>query len=129
MITYIAHESNGVYSRDKRVTLDRRLRYAPYAQAGWLRDGYNHYTMYSYSSRIFTADVSCIGVEEITTRYADAAINYSRTTSRQVTYALRELGLTDNTIAKLKKFFTNGGITAVNLGREQWVNACTGEEL
>lgn len=109
-----------------------RLRYMPYAQAGWMREKENNYfTMVSYSSRIFTAQITAFGVEEISTRNADAAINYSRTTSKQVTMAMRELGLTDATIARLKKWFTRDRkhVTAVYVGRGQWVDGCTGEAI
>ena len=34
MKTYTAHCSDGFYNRDCRVTVDRELRYMPYAQAG-----------------------------------------------------------------------------------------------
>lgn len=131
MITYVAHEMNGVYSRDKRVTLDSRLRYMPYAQAGWLHDSYNNYIMYSYSSRVFRAEISSVGVEEISVRNCDAAMNYSRTTSRQVTMALREIGLSDSVIARLKKWFTSDSshVTAVYIGRGEWVDGCTAEVI
>lgn len=131
-MTYTAHEIHGgYYETYKQVDVSTRLRYMPYAQAGWLREKDNYLTMLSYSSRIFTAQVTAFGVEEISTRNADAAINYSRTTSRQVTMALRELGLTDTTIAKLKKWFTsdNKHVTAVYTGRGQWADADNGEVI
>lgn len=103
----------------------------PYAQAGWRRENDNYFTMVSYSSRIFTAQVTAFGVEEISTRSADAAMDYSRTTSRQVTMAMRELGLTDSTIARLKKWFTSDSehVTAVYIGRGEWLDGCTGEAI
>ena len=132
-MTYTAHEIHGgYYETYKCVEVASRLRYMPYAQAGWMRekeDGY--FTMVSYSSRIFTAHITAYGVEEISTRNADAAINYSRTTSRQVTMAMREIGLTDSTIARLKKWFTSDTkhVAAVYLGRGEWVDGCTGEVI
>lgn len=131
-MTYTAHEIHGgYYETYKRVEVASRLRYMPYAQAGWQREDDNRFTMVSYSSRIFTAQITAFGVEEISTRNADAAINYSRTTSRQVTMAMREIGLTDSTIARLKKWFTSNPkhVTAVYLGRGEWVDGCTGEVI
>ena len=128
MTTYTAHEINGYYETYKQVAVDAKLRYMPYAQAGWMREDGDRFTMYSYSSRIFTAQITDFGVEEISVRNADAAINYSRTTSRQVSAAMREIGLTDTTIARLKKWFTSDPkhVTAVNIGRGDWVDGCTG---
>ena len=131
-MTYTAHEIHGgYYETYKTVEVAQRLRYMPYAQAGWRRDGYERFTMVSYSSRIFTAQVTAFGVEEISVRNADAVINYSRTTSRQVTAAMREIGLTDSTIARLKKWFTSDSkhVTAVYIGRGEWMDACTGETV
>lgn len=132
-MTYTAHEIHGgYYETYKCVEVASRLRYMPYAQAGWLREKEdNYFTMVSYSSRIFTAHITASGVEEISTRNADAAINYSRTTSRQVTMAMREIGLTDSTIARLKKWFTSNTahVTAVYTGRGEWVDGCTGEVI
>lgn len=128
---YTAHEQVGCYAKDCRVFVDAKLRYMPYAQAGWCYEQSGEKcTMYSYSSTIFTATVWAGGLT-ISTENADAAINYSRTTSRHVTMALRELGLTDSTITRLKKWFASDSkhVTAVNLGRGQWVDACTGEEI
>ena len=132
MATYTAHEIlGGIYEKTVKMTVSSRLRYMPYAQAGWLREDDNRFTMVSYSSRIFKAQVSACGVEEISVRNADAAINYSRTTSRQVSAAMQEIGLTDATIARLKKWFTSDSkhVTAVYIGRGQWVDACTGEAI
>ena len=132
-MTYTAHEIHGgYYETYKCVEVASRLRYMPYAQAGWLREKEDEYfTMVSYSSRIFTAHITASCVEEISTRNADAAINYSRTTSRQVTMAMREIGLTDSTISRLKKWFTSNPkhVTAVYLGRGEWVDGCTGEVI
>lgn len=131
-MTYTAHEIHGgYYETYKTVEVTSRLRYMPYAQAGWRREDDNHFTMVSYSSRIFTAQVTAFGVEEISVRNADAAINYSRTTSRQVTAAMREIGLTGSVIAMLKKWFTSDPkhVTAVYIGRGEWVDGCTGEAI
>ena len=131
---YTAHEIHGgYYETYKRVEVDARLHYMPYAQAGWrvFWDIHKTMEMFSYSSRIFTAKFDETGVAEIHTVNADAAINYSRTTSRQVTAAMRELGLEGNTIAKLKKWFTSDSkhVTAVYIGRGQWVDGCNGEVI
>lgn len=131
-MTYTAHEIHGgCYETYKQVEVSAKLRYMPYAQAGWRREKDSRFTMVSYSSSIFTAQVTAFGVEEISVAHADAAINYSRTTSRQVTAAMREIGLTDSTIARLKKWFTSDSkhVTAVYIGRGDWVDACTGEVL
>lgn len=131
-MTYTAHEIHGgYYETYKCVEVASRLRYMPYAQAGWRRENDNYFTMVSYSSRIFTAQVTAFGVEEISTRSADAAMDYSRTTSRHVTMAMRELGLTDSTIARLKKWFASDSehVTAVYMGRGEWVDGCAGEVI
>ena len=131
-MTYTAHETlGGLYEKTVEVAVDSRLRYMPYAQAGWLREDDDRFAMYSDSSRIFTAQITACGVEEVSVRGADAAINYSRTTSRQVSAAMREIGLADDVIARLKKWFTSGSkhVTAVYIGRGQWVDACTGEAI
>ena len=132
MTTYTANEIlGGLYEKTVKMTVDAKLRYMPYAQAGWQREDDNRFTMFSYSSRIFTAQVSACGVEEISVRNADAAMDYSRTTSRQVSAAMREIGLTDSTIARLKKWFTSDPkhVTAVYIGRGEWVDSCTGEVI
>ena len=129
---YTAHEIlGGIYEKTVKMTVSSRLRYMPYAQAGWQREDDDRFTMVSYSSRIFTAQVSACGVEEISVRNADAAINYSRTTSRQVSAAMQEIGLTDATIARLKKWFTSDPrhVTAVCIGRGEWIEASTGEVI
>ena len=131
MATYTAHEIlGGLYENTVKMTVDSRLRYMPYAQAGWQRDG-ERFTMYSYSSRIFTAQITACGVEEISVRNADAAMNYSRTTSRQVSAAMQEIGLASDVIARLKKWFTSDPkhVTAVYIGRGEWIEACTGEVI
>lgn len=125
-MTYTAHEiKGGYYETYKRVEVASRLRYMPYAQAGWRREYDNYFTMVSYSSRIFTAQVTAFGVEEVNVSNADAAINYSRTTSRQVTAAMQELGLCGGEIAALKRFFIRGGKCAC-VGDDSWLDAETG---
>ena len=131
MATYTAHEIlGGLYKNTVKMTVSSSLRYMPYAQAGWQRDG-DRFTMFSYSSRIFTAQITACGVEEISVRDADATINYSRTTSRQVSAAMQEIGLTDATIARLKKWFTSDAkhVTAVYIGCGKWIEASTGEAI
>ena len=128
---YTAHEQNGHFCKDVQVFVNRKLCYMPYAQAGW-RDSYsgNLKYMYSYSSRIFSAYTSSFGLEYISVRESDAAINYSRTTSKQVTAAMRELGLNGNEIAALKEFFTNGGEIAIAThDGKHWVNGDTCEVI
>lgn len=132
-MTYTAHEIHGgYYETYKCVEVGARLHYMPYAQAGWrvFWDIHKTMEMFSYSSRIFTAKFDETGVAEIHTMEADAAINYSRTTSRQVTAAMRELGLNGNEIAALKKFFANGGeIAIVTHDGKQWVNGDNTSEV
>ena len=135
-MNYTAHEIlGGLYENTVKMTVSRRLRYMPYAQAGWIdtvqQDGTTASDFYSYSSKIFTACVSALGVDEISIRNADAAMNYSRTTSRQVSAAMQEIGLTDATITRLKKWFTSDPkhVTAVHIGRGEWVDGCTGEVI
>ena len=131
MKKYIAHEINGCYETYKQVAVDAKLRYMPYAQAGWLQEKDDCFSMFSYSSRIFTAQISACGVEEISVQNADAAMNYSRTTSRQVSAAMQEIGLANDVIARLKKWFTSDSkhVTAAYIGRGQWVDACTGDVI
>ena len=132
MATYTAHEFlGGIYEKTVQMTVSSQLRYMPYAQAGWQREDDDRFTMYSYSSRIFTAQVSACGVEEISVQNADAAMNYSRTTSRQVSAAMQEIGLESDVIARLKKWFTSDQkhVTAVYIGRGEWIEASTGEVI
>ena len=136
MTTYTAHEIlGGLYEKTVKMTVSRRLRYMPYAQAGWrerkLGARESALEMYSYSSLIFTASFDCGVLCDISTRDADAAMDYSRTTSRQVSAAMREIGLTDATIARLKKWFASDPkhVTAVYIGRGEWIEASTGEVI
>ena len=136
---YTAHEIlGGVYEKTVKMTVSRRLRYMPYAQAGW-RD-YDVYdqngattdhckAMYSYSSLIFTATVNVNGdVTMIDTHDAKAKANCSRTTSRQVTLAMRELGFTDAVIMALKQYIASQqrGVVVRRCGRD-WIDTATGE--
>ena len=139
MTTYTAHEIlGGLYENTVKMTVSRRLRYMPYAQAGW-RD-YDVYdqngattdhckAMYSYSSLIFTATVdTCGNVFMIDTYDAKASADCSRTTSRQVTLAMRELGFTDAVIAALKRYIASNprGVVVRLYGRD-WIDTDTGE--
>jgi hypothetical protein len=49
----------------------------------------------------------------------------------EVASRLRELGLTDSTIARLKKWFASDSehVTAVYIGRGEWMDGCTGEAI
>lgn len=124
---YVAHEQMGCFCKDVRVTVDRRLRYAPYSQAGW-RDScgcecdsrtgefikeVTFHRFYSYSSLVFTAVCDMSGaVQEIHTHGADAAINCSRTTSTQAIKALQELGIVGNAARRVKSdLLTKGWAT------------------
>lgn len=127
-MTYTAHEYyGGIFEICKRVEVTSRLHYMPYAQAGWrvCCEEHKKMEMYSYSSKIFTARFCESGLYEIHTLYADAAMNYSRTTSRQVTAAMQELGLCGGEIAALKRFFIRGGKCAC-VGDDSWLDAETG---
>lgn len=126
-MTYTAHEiKGGYYETYKRVEVTSRLHYMPYAQAGWrvCWEEHKKMEMYSYSSKIFTARFCEAGLYEIHTLYADAAMNYSRTTSRQVTAAMQELGLCGGEIAALKRFFIRGGKCAC-VCDDSWLDAET----
>lgn len=139
MTTYTAHEIlGGLYENTVKMTVSRRLRYAPYSQAGW-RD-YDVYdqngattdhckAMYSYFSLIFTATVNASGdVTMIDTYDAKAKANCSRTTSRQVTLALRELGFSDAVAQAIKRYIASQprGVAVRQCGRD-WIDTATGE--
>ena len=139
MTTYTAHEIlGGLYENTVKMTVSRRLRYTQYSQAGWRDyDVYNQdgaatdhcKAMYSYSSLIFTATVNVNGdVTMIDTYDAKASADCSRTTSRQVTLALRELGFTDAVIAALKRYIASNprGVVVRQCGRD-WIDTATGE--
>ena len=139
MATYTAHEIlGGIYENTVKMTVSRRLRYAPYSQAGWRdydvydQDGATTYhckAMYSYSSLIFTATVNVNGyVTMIDTYDAKASADCSRTTSRQVTLALRELGFTDAVAQAIKRYISSNpsGTFVIHYGRD-WIDTATGE--
>ena len=141
MTTYTAHEIlGGVYEKTVKMTVDRRLRYMPYTQAGW-RD-YDVYdqdgaitdhckAMYSYSSLIFTATVdSCGNVFMIDTYDSKAKADCSRTTYRQVTLALRELGFSDSVAQAIKRYIASNpsGTFVIHYGRD-WIDTATGEAV
>ena len=138
-MTYTAHEIlGGLYENTVKMTVSRRLRYMPYAQAGW--KDYDVYdqngattdhckAMYSYSSLIFTVTVNVNGDDTMIDTYeAKASADCSRTTSRQVTLALRELGFTDAVIAALKRYIASNpsGVVVRQYGRD-WIDTATGE--
>lgn len=138
MTTYTAHEIlGGLYEKTVKVTVSRRLRYMPYAQAGWkdyaVYDNYGITTdhceaMYSYSSLIFTATVDVNGaVTMIDTYDAKASADFSRTTSRQVTLALRELGFSDAVAYAIKRYIASQphGVVVRRCGRD-WVDDAAG---
>ena len=113
---YTAHEQIGYRCYEKKVFVNRKLRYMPYAQAGWIdcvHDTEEEHIFFSYSSEIFRLQRrrkdtgSAWGKWIINRRFATANIQCSRTTSRQVSCALREYGFTDKTIADIKKHFAH----------------------
>lgn len=113
---YTAHEQIGYRCYEKKVFVNRKLRYMPYAQAGWIdcvQDTVEEHIFFSYSSEIFrlqrrrNSASDAWGDWIINRRFATANMQCSRTTSRQVTCALREYGFTDNTIADIKKHFAH----------------------
>ena len=136
-MTYTAHEIiGGLYEKTVKMTVSRRLRYMPYAQAGWI-DYYSNcgtitdhcMAMYSYSSLIFTATVNVNGdVTMIDTYDAKASANCSRTTSRQVTLALREIGFSDDVAQAIKRYIASQprGVVVRRCGRD-WIDSATGE--
>ena len=138
MATYTAHEILGGTENTVKVTVDRRLRYMPYAQAGWrdydVCDENGAITekckdMYSYSSLIFTATVNVSGdVFMIDTYDAKASADCSRTTSRQVTLALRELGFSDSVAQAIKRHISSNQrcTFVIHYGRD-WIDTATGK--
>lgn len=132
-MTYTAHEIiGGLYEKTVKMTVDRRLRYMPYAQAGWKDYGIttDHCkAMYSYSSLIFTATLNVNGVVAmIDTCDAKASADCSRTTSRQVTLALRELGFSDAVAQAIKRYIASqpSGAAVRQCGRD-WIDTVTGD--
>ena len=142
MTTYTAHEIlGGLYENTVKMTVSRRLADMPYAQAGWIdtvqQDGTTASDFYSYSSKIFTAFRAVVEgrqvVEGISTNDSSATSTYSRTTSRQCTSALRELGLCDKEVRSIKRYLDRGGKFALLYhyasGAQQWCDAFTGEVI
>ena len=140
-MTYTAHEVfGGIYENTVKMTVSRRLRYMPYAQAGWrdyaVYDNFGMATdhrkaMYSYSSLIFTATVNANGVVTMIDTYdAKASADCSRTTSRQVALALRELGFSDAVAQAIKHYIASRprGVAVRQCGRD-WIDASTGEVI
>ena len=130
-MTYAAHEVfGGIYENTVKMTVDRRLRYAPYAQAGW-RDrktvsGNTAAVLYSYSSKIATVWLDACGTAyRVDTTGGDAALNCSRSTSRQFTLAMRECGLSDEVIRALKPALAGGDEVVLVCGK--WILHSTGE--
>lgn len=105
MYTYTAHCFDGLYKSVKRVVADNPLRYAPYSQAGW-RNFKNGVYLVSYASLVFKANKMPDG--RYTIEPMDVMPSYSRTTSRQTTKALKELGYGPKEIADIKKALNKG---------------------
>lgn len=131
MATYIAHEIiGGLYEKTVKMEVSRRLRYAPCGQAGW-RDhkapcGNAAAVLYSYSSEIATVWLDAYGTAyRVDTRECDAALNCSRTTSRQFTLAMRECGLSDSVTRALKSALSGGDMAVLVCGK--WILHSTGE--
>ena len=105
MKTYTAHCIDGVFEKYQKVTVDRPLKYAPYAQAGfWVRD--NCIYLVSYASCVFKAHKDIDGAWYIEPR--DVIPAYSRTTSKHTRLALREMGMNDNEIKSCIKELNDG---------------------
>lgn len=133
MATYTAHEIiGGIYENTVKMTVSRRLRYAPYAQAGW-RDrktvsGNTAAVLYSYSSKIATVWIDAHGTAyRVDTSGGDAALDCSRTTSKQFTLAMRECGLSDSVITAIKPALAGGDMVALVCGK--WILYSTGEVI
>ena len=133
MATYAAHEIiGGIYENTVKMTVSRRLRYAPYAQAGW-RDrktvsGNTAAVLYSYSSKIATVWIDAHGTAyRVDTTDGDAALDCSRTTSKHFTLAMRECGISDSVIHALKTALAGGDMVALVCGK--WILYSTGEAI
>ena len=111
MYTYTAHCMNGVFQGDSRVTVDERLKLAPYAQCGWrnFKDGWY---FVSYASLVFKA-TRVRDSAELIIEPMDAVPSCSRTTSKQTTLALRELGYTQQEIVRIKSVLNEGKIIRI----------------
>lgn len=106
MYTYIAHCNDCGFKRDRHVTVDERLEYAPYAQAGWCNFDNGWYFM-SYASLVFKATRVQDSAELIIEKM-DVDPSYSKTTSKQTNLALKELGYTPQEIKKIKSALNDG---------------------
>ena len=133
MATYTAHEIlSGIYENTVKMTVDSRLRYAPYAQAGWryrkTLSGSTEAVLYSYSSKIATVLIDAHGTtRRVDTSGGDAALDCSRTTSKQFTLAMRECGLSDSVIQAIKPALAGGDMVELVYGK--WILYSTGEVL
>ena len=132
-MTYTAHEIiGGVYEKTVKMTVSRRLRSAPYSQAGW-RDrktlsGKTAAVLYSYSSKIATVWIDNNGTAyRVDTSGGDAALNCSRTTSRHFALAMRECGLSDSVIQAIKPALAGGDMVKLVCGK--WILYSTGEVI
>lgn len=105
MRTYTAHCLNGVFEKYQKVTVDRPLKYAPYAQAGW-QEFENVLYLMSYASCVFKARKDIDGAWYIEPR--DVIPSYSRTTSNHTRLALREMGMNDKEIKACIKELNDG---------------------
>lgn len=88
-----------------RVTVDERLQDAPYSQAGWIAFDNGWYFM-SYASIVFKA-TRVRDSAELIIEPMDVVPSFSRTTSKQTTIALRELGYTSQEITRIKTALNN----------------------
>ena len=133
MKTYVAHDvKGGIFCRTIPVTVSRRLRYAPYSQAGWIDrktlSGNTAAVLYSYSSKIATVLLDAHGTaRRVDTSGGDAALNCSRTTSKHFTLAMRECGLSDSVIQALKPALSGGDMVTLVCGK--WILYSTGEAI
>ena len=133
MKKYIAHEiKDGIFCRTIPVTVSRRLRYAPYSQAGWIDrktlSGNTAAVLYSYSSKIATVWIDDKGTAyRVDTTGGDAALNCSRTTSRHFALAMRECGLSDSVIQAIKPALAGGDMVTLVCGK--WILYSTGEVI
>ena len=97
--------------------LRRCLSGMPYAQAYWIDrqegdTGCPVHSLYSYDSKICDIVEASDGVLVVSAEDAGAAINCSRTTSRQVTFALREY-MRNDLLQAVKRALTKTDTTRV----------------
>lgn len=109
MKTYMVHCTNSVFKKYQKVIVHRPLKYAPYAQAGFLVYD-NCLYLVSYSSCVFMARKDYAGSWYIEPR--EVVPSYSRTTLRHTTLALREMGMNEKEIIDCEKEL-NGGFCYV----------------